>query len=590
MFKEKLMLVPHSPGSYQMKDEFNNIIYVGKAKDLHKRLSSYFRGNVTGKTAKLVENIHDFEYIVTSTELEAFILELNLIKKYDPKYNILLKDDKSYPYIEYKKNPYPTLKVVRYLNIRNGRAKNIYGPFVNAYAARRIVNLLNRLYPLKKCDGKKQNVCLYYHIHECLGYCTKNYDLVEVETMEKEILDFLNGNDEVIKKKIMDMIDFHSKNLNFEVALELKRELEYINIILENQKVEIHDYLNRDIINYYFENGFVSIEIFFLRKGKLVGQNNKIVPVLDNYLDDIEYYIALFYNKHEIPTEIIVNENLNLDVLSEVLNTRVITVSRGVKKKLLNLALENAKISLKNDFESISKDLMRTEGAHAELEDLLGTKINRLESYDNSNLFGNYAVSGMVVFKNGVKSTKDYRKYKVSVDVNDDYHTMKEVIYRRFYRALVEKTELPDCILVDGGKTQIRAVKDTLEDLNIKNIKVCGLVKNDKHRTSDLLDGDTLQVYDIDKTSNLFHYLTRIQDEVHRFTINYHRQLRSKGSISSILDNIEGIGSVRKKELIKKFGSIKKMSEATKEELESILPSSVAINLHNYLKSYNNKD
>jgi excinuclease ABC subunit C len=591
MFKEKLSLVPHLPGSYQMKDKDGVIIYVGKAKDLKNRLSSYFTGRVTGKTKKLVSEINDFEYIVTNSELESFILEINLIKKYDPKYNILLRDDKSYPYIEYKREPYPTLKVVRYLNIKKKSGRYIFGPYVNAYAARRIVNLINRLYPLKKCNGNPKELCLYYHIHECLGYCIKNINTEEINNMENDILSFLGGNDKIIIDKLNKMIEEQSEKLNFEVALELKNELDYIKVVMEKQKIDLHDYVNRDVINYYEENGFLSIEIFFIRNGKLVGGKNKIITVNNDIYDDIDSYIALFYQKNEIPKEIIVPEEFNIDLLSNVVGTNFIYVSRGPKNKLLSMAKENATINLKNNFETINNEIMRTSGANEELENLLHIKINRIDSFDNSNLFGNSAVSGMVVYKNGIPSKNDYRKYKVSVDMNDDYHTMKEVTYRRYYRALLEHTELPDLILADGGKSQISAIKDTLEELHLnKRIKVCGMVKDDHHRTNALLDGDTLEEYPLDRHSNLFHYLTRIQDEVHRYTINYHRTLRSKGSISSILDNIDGIGNVRKKELIKKFGSVKKMSEASTSELATIIPESVAINLKKYLEDFNNKN
>lgn len=591
MFKEKIELIPHLPGSYQMKDKDGVIIYVGKAKDLHNRVSSYFTGRVTGKTKKLVSEIADFEYIVTSSELESFILEINLIKKYDPKYNILLRDDKSYPYIQYKRDPYPTLKVVRYLNVKRKNGKHLFGPYVNAYAARRIVNLINRLYPLKKCEGCPKEVCLYYHIHECLGYCVKKVDKEEVDALEKDILGFLNGNDDIIIDKLKELISMHADNLNYEVAKELKEELDYIKVVMEKQKVELHDFTNRDIINYYFNNGFISIEIFFLRNGKLVGQKNKIMPVNDDYIDDIESFIALFYSKNEIPREVITVDELNLEMLSEAVGTHFLTVTRGDKRRLLDLAEKNAKISLENNFETIQNTIKRTSGAHEELEELLHMKIHRIDSFDNSNLFGNFAVSGMVVYKDGLPSKNDYRKYKVSVDKNDDYHTMKEVTYRRYYRALLEHTELPDLILADGGITQIHAIKETLMDLGLdEKIKVCGMVKNDKHRTNELLDGDTLETIPIDRMSNVFHYLTRIQDEVHRYTINYHRTLRSKGSIASLLDNVDGIGSVRKKELIKKYGSVKKMSEASVAELAEIIPWNVAENLSKYLTDFNNKN
>ncbi len=585
MFKEELNLVPHLPGSYQMYNKDNVIIYVGKAKDLRNRLSNYFIGKNTGKTEIMVNEIDHFEYIVTNSELEAFILELNLIKKYNPRYNILLKDDKSYPYIEYTRKPYPSLKVVRYLNIKNHKDKLLFGPFVNVYAARRIVNLINRLYPLKKCDHLEKNVCLYYHIGECLGYCIKNIDKDKLDLMEKDIIKFLKGNEEVITNKLMEKIEFYSEQLNYEKARDLKKDLEYIKVVMEKQRVELHDNIDRDIINYYFDNGYLSIEIFFLRNGKLIGHNNKIIPVMEDYISELEYFIVLYYNKHEIPKEILINDNINTEILNNILNTKFITSKKGNKKKLLDMAYNNAKLNLKNKLTLLEKESISTNGANKDLSRLLGINIYRIDVFDNSNIFGTFNVSGMVVFIDGVPSKKDYRKYKITVDKNDDYNTMKEVIYRRYYRCLVEKSELPDLILVDGGKSQIHACIDTLKELHL-NIKVCGLVKNDKHRTNDLMDGDTLNIYDIDKTSKLFHYLTRIQDEVHRYTINYHRTIRSKGSISSVLDNVAGIGNVRKKELIKHFGSVKKISNASIEELSKFVPNNVAIELKKYLENF----
>ena len=585
MFKEELSLVPHLPGSYQMYNKDNVIIYVGKAKDLKNRLTSYFVGKNTGKTEIMVNEVDHFEYIVTNSELEAFILELNLIKKYDPRYNILLKDDKSYPYIEYSRKPYPSLKVVRYLNIKNYKDKLLFGPFVNVYAARRIVNLINRLYPLKKCNTLGKKVCLYYHIGECLGYCEKNVAEDKVLKMEEEIIKFLKGDEKVITDKLLEKIEFYSKDLNFEKAKELKDDLDYIKVVMEKQRVELHDNINRDIINYYFDNGYLSIEIFFLRNGKLIGHKNKIVPVMEDYISELEYYIALYYNKHEIPKEVLINSDIDTKLLSNMLNIKFVTSTKGNKKKLLDLSYKNAKLNLENKLAMLKSEALKTSGSNKELSKLLGTNIYRIDVFDNSNIFGTFNVSGMVVFKDGIPSKKDYRKYKITVDKNDDYNTMKEVIYRRYYRCLIEKSELPDLILVDGGKSQIHACIDTLNELHL-NIKVCGLVKNDKHRTNDLMDGDTLNIYDIDKTSSLFHYLTRIQDEVHRYTINYHRTIRSKGSISSLLDNIEGIGAKRRKELIKKFGSVKKISEATIEELSSIVPLNVAEKLKNYLENY----
>ncbi len=587
-FKEKLSLVPHKPGSYQMKDKNGTIIYVGKAKDLHKRLSSYFNRTHTGKTAKMVSLINDFTYIVASSELEAFIIEINLIKEYNPKYNIMLTDDKSYPYIEYINKPYPSLKVVRYLNIKKKDNKILFGPYPNAYAAKRIVNLINRLYPLKKCNGDKKELCLYYHIHECLGYCIKKPDLEQIKEMETEILQFLKGNDEIIKNKLLQKINTYSENMNYEMALELKKELEYIEIVLSKQKVELHDFVNRDVIAYYIDKGYISIETLFIRNGKLLNHRNEIYPIYEEEFDELESYIARFYQRHEIPKEVLVPSGINIDNLKQIINTNFIIPQKGVKNELIKMAYDNAKLNLYNKLEEIQHQEERTNKSNEELAKLLNMdQINRIDIFDNSNLFGDFSVSGMVVYIDGLPAKKEYRKYKVSFEKNDDYNTMKEIIYRRYQRALVEKTQLPELIIMDGGENQIRAAQEILELLNL-NIKVIGLKKNQKHRTNDLVNSD-LTTIELDRTSNVFHYLTRMQDEVHRFAINYHRTIRSKGSISSILDNIEGIGTSRKKALIKKFGSVTKMRNASIEELESVIPTNIAIELKKYLEEKNNQ-
>ncbi len=590
MLKEKLKTIPHLPGSYQMRNINNTVIYVGKAKDLYKRVNSYFKGNVTGKTAKMVSEVVDFTYITTSTEQEAFILELNLIKEYDPKYNILLKDDKSYPYIEYISKPYPKLKVSRYLSVKRKDKKLLFGPYPNAYAARKIVNLINRLYPLKKCEGMPKDVCLYFHIGECLGYCSKKIDKEALDKMEKDILEFLRGNDKILIDKIMEKINTFSNMLNFEAALELKKELDYIKVVLDKQKVELHDYINRDVISYYLDEGIVSVQILFVRNGKIVGGNNDKFYLMSDILDEVNSYILKFYERHEIPKELLVEKDLSAEIIGNILGTKVVAPEKGKKKNLLNMAKENAKIALEQEITIIKNDEKRSVLANDELRKLLNMEVlNRIDSFDNSNLFGTYAVSGMVVFKNGKPAKKEYRKYKVSVDKNDDYNTMREVVYRRYYRCMVEQSEMPDLILVDGGVSQINACKSVLDELHL-NIKVCGLRKDDHHRTNELVDGDTLNTIEIPRMSDVFHYLTRIQDEVHRYTITYHKTLRDKGSIGSLLDNIDGIGSVRKKELIKKYGSVKKMGEASVEELSLIIPETVAINLKKYLESRDKSD
>ena len=585
MFKEELKLVPHKPGSYQMIDKNGVIIYVGKAKDLNKRLHSYFRGTVTGKTALMVNEVGHFTNIVTKTETESFILEINLIKKYNPKYNILLKDDKTYPYIEYISKPYPMLKVSRYISVNKSMKKTLFGPYPNAYAARRIVNLINRLYPLKKCEGMPKDVCLFYHIHECLGYCQKNVSEEKIKTMENEILSFFKGNDKIIIDKIMEQIDFFSNNLNFEKALELKNELDYINYILDKQKVQTNDFVNRDVIASYNINNYLSIQILFIRSGKLLGSHNNIINIIENESDEISSYIYSFYLKHEKPKEVLVEENVDIKILRELLNINFVCPLKGNKKELIKLCKENAKISLENDIDRFKNDEKRIFEANDNLRKLLNLdSLYRIDAFDNSNLFGSFSVGAMVVFKNGKPSKKDYRKYKISVEKNDDYHMMKEVIYRRYYRALIEKTELPNLIIVDGAINQINACKETLNSLNI-NIKVCGLKKDNNHKTKCLIDGDTLNEIDLTNKKDIFNYLTRIQDEVHNFVISYHRTIRDKGTLKSMLSNVNGLGSKRINELLKKFGSINKIKNASVEEISKIIPENIAIELKKYLEN-----
>ena len=583
MFKEELKLVPHAPGSYQMVNSDGIIIYVGKAKDLNKRLHSYFRGTVTGKTALMVSEVDHFQYIVTKTETESFILEINLIKKYNPKYNILLKDDKTYPYIEYVKKPYPALKVSRYINIKKSDKKLLFGPYPNAYAARRMVSLINRLYPLKKCEGKPKEVCLYYHIGECLGYCTKDIPPEKIKTMESEILSFLRGNDKIITDKIKEKIEYFSSNLNYEKALELKNELDYINYICEKQKVQSNDFVNRDVVSYYFFKGYLSIEILFIRNGKLLGSHNNIIVPIESNEEEIVSYLYSFYQKHEVPKEIVIPMEIDDSMLSKLLDANFVKPIKGTKKKLLEIAYENAKITLENSLDRFKNDEKRVFEAHDNLRKILNmSSLYRIDAFDNSNLFGSFSVGAMVVFKNGKPSKNDYRKYKISVDKNDDYHMMKEVIYRRYFRCIVDKEEMPDLIILDGGLNQINACKEVLNTLNL-NIKVVGLKKDNHHRTNALLDSDTLETYDLTGHDDVFNYLTRIQDEVHRFVITYHKTIRSKGMLKSMLSNVEGLGTQRINNLLKKFGSIEKIKNADIQQLKKVIPENIAIELKKYL-------
>ena len=583
--KQKLALVPNKPGCYQMKNKDGIIIYVGKEKKLKNRLSSYFRGTHTGKTKKLVSEISDFEYIVVENETESLVLELNLIKKYDPKYNILLRDDKSYPYIELTNEEIPKLSVVRNVNRKRSNRTRLFGPYPNVTAARTIVNLLNRIYPLRKCNTYNKKPCLYYHIGQCLGYCSKTYDKEELKNMESEILSFLRGNDKILTDKIKIAMNDASSKLNFEKAKEYKDMLDYINILNEKQKVEINDTKDIDVFGYYLDKSYLSIQVFFIRGGKILERHSKIYPIIDDVTDELNRYIAKFYEKDIIPPkEILVPSIVDPSIIEKVTNIKVVVPSKGTKKNLVDMACNNASIRLNEKFELIKKDEQRTTIANEELKNILKLdKLDRIEIFDNAHLFGTYNVSGMVVYVDGKESKNDYRKYKISVDKNDDYNTMREVIYRRYFRVLNDNLTKPDLILVDGGKGQINAATDIISSLGLE-IPVAGLKKDDKHATNALIYNN--QIIEINKRSNLFYYLERMQDEVHNFTINYHKQLRSKGSLESILESVSGIGEVRKIELLKKYKTITKLKEVDIEELKKILPENVAKNLKEFLENY----
>ncbi len=582
-FREKLALVPTKPGSYQMKNKDGVIIYVGKAKNLKNRLKSYFTGTVTGKTKMLVEDIDDFEYIVTSSELESLILEITLIKKYDPKYNIMLTDDKTYPYIELTKEKYPRLRVVR--NVKRRRNLNyLYGPYPNVTAARKTVNMLNRLYPLRKCEHLKKELCLYYHIHECLGYCVKEVDPKTIGEMSKEIVAFLKGDSRFIREKINKEMLEASEAMNYEKALELKTMLEDIDITLRRQKIDLNNNYNFDLVNYYVDKNYLSIQVFFIRNGLLVGRNKDIISSdLDIYEQVVEYIIK-FYEKHTVlPHELLVPEDIDGKLLEEYLKVKVTSPKKGKLKKLLDLAKDNAKDVLEAEEEMLKKNDDLRLAAIEELKELLGTdKVSRMEAFDNSHLFGTFYVGGMVVYEDFLPLKDEYRKYKISSEVKDDLGAMKEVIYRRYYKVLMENLTPPDVIVMDGGFNQVKIAVDIIRSLGL-NIRVIGLVKNDKHKTSSIIDEEG-RVLNVKSDSNLFLFFSKIQEEVHRFAITYHRNIKAKGALSSLLDMVPGIGEVRKKELLKRFGSLKKMKEASLEELSEVVSADVAALLFDYLK------
>ena len=583
-FKEKLSLVPTKPGSYQMKNKDGVIIYVGKAKNLKNRLKSYFTGTVTGKTKMLVEDIDDFEYIVTSSELESLILEITLIKKYDPKYNIMLTDDKTYPYIELTKEKYPRLRVVR--NVKRKRNLNyLYGPYPNVTAARKTVNMLNRLYPLRKCEHLGKDVCLYYHIHECLGYCAKSIDKAIIDEMTKEIVSFLKGDSSFIEKKINSEMIKASEAMNYERALELKNMLSDIQITLRRQKIDLNDNYNFDLVNYYVDKNYLSIQLFFIRGGLLVGRDKQVLASGIEAGEQVIEYILRFYEASGVlPKELLVPDDIDDKPLSDYLKIKVSIPRRGKLKNLLDLAKENAKEILMEEEETLKKnDTLRLE-AIEELKRILHCdNVSRMEAFDNSHLFGTFYVGGMVVYDNFLPLKDEYRKFKISVDVKDDLNAMREVLYRRYYRILMDNLLKPDLIVMDGGLLQVNIAKEVVNSLGL-SIRIIGLVKDKKHRTNTIIDEDG-NVLDVKGDSNLFLFLSRIQEEVHRYAITYHRSIRAKGALASVLDVVPGIGEVRKKELLKKFGSLKRLKEASAEELSEVVSSEVAKDLFEYLKS-----
>ena len=582
-FKEKLANVPTKPGSYQMKNKDGVIIYVGKAKNLQRRLRSYFTRTVTGKTKLLVEDIDDFDYIVTSSELESLILEITLIKKYDPKYNILLRDDKTYPYIELTNDKYPVVRMIR--NTKRKKIKNhLYGPFPNAKAARKTVNIINRLYPLRKCDKLGKDLCLYYHINECLGYCKKDIPTEQIEDMKKEIITFLKGDSTKVVEKINNEMEKASENMNYERAIELREMLNDIETTLVKQKIDLNNNESFDLVNYYQDNNYLSIEIFFIRDGLLFGRHNEIISTLGNVEDELIEYLIKFYDSGVIlPKSLYIPLDIDEELLSNYLDIKVFKPQKGKMKELMDLALDNAKEQLDLQEETLQKDDEERLKAINELKELLGVdKVSRMETFDNSHLFGTFYVGGMVVFDDFLPLKDEYRKYKISPEVKDDLSAMREVLYRRYYKVLMEDLIKPDLIVMDGGMTQIEVAKEVLNSLNL-NIPIIGLVKDDKHRTNQIMN-ENFELLDVPKESNLFLFLTRLQDEVHRYAITYHRNIKAKGSLSSILDMAPGIGEVRRKDLLRKFGSLKKLKEASIEDLSEVVPKEIAESLFSYLK------
>ncbi|PRS32373.1 excinuclease ABC subunit C [Bacillus pumilus] len=586
MIKEKLSVLPDQPGCYLMKDRQNTVIYVGKAKVLKNRVRSYFTGSHDAKTQRLVSEIEDFEYIVTSSNIEALILELNLIKKYDPKYNVMLKDDKTYPFIKITNERHPKLIVTR--NVKKDKGK-YFGPYPNVQAARETKKLLDRLYPLRKCSTLPDRVCLYYHLGQCLAPCV--YDISE-ETNKQlvdEIIRFLNGGHQQIKKELTEKMQEAAEQLEFERAKELRDQIAYIDSTMEKQKMTMSDLSDRDVFAYAYDKGWMCVQVFFIRQGKLIERDVSLFPMYQDPEEEFLTFMGQFYakNNHFLPKEILVPDSVDQEMIEQLLETNVHQPKKGKKKDLLLLAHQNAKIALKEKFSLIERDEERSIGAVKQLGDALNIYMPyRIEAFDNSNIQGADPVSAMVVFQDGKPYKKEYRKYKIkTVTGPDDYASMREVIRRRYTRVLKDELPLPDLILIDGGKGQINAAIDVLEnELNL-SVPVAGLVKDEKHRTSNLMMGDTLEIVALERNSQAFYLLQRIQDEVHRFAISFHRQLRGKNAFQSILDDVPGIGEKRKKQLLKHFGSVKKMKEASIQDFqEAGIPKQTAELLMEALK------
>ena len=578
MIKSKLELLPTSPGCYIHKDKNGTIIYVGKAKNLRNRVRSYFRGSHDTKTEALVSEIVDFEFIVTESNIEALLLEINLIKENKPKYNIMLKDDKSYPFIKITNERYPRLIITRQVKKDGGL---YFGPYPDVGAANEIKRLLDRIFPFRKCTNPPSKVCFYYHLGQCMAHTVCHKDEAYFKGMAQEVSDFLKGQDDKIIDELKLKMNTAAQNMEFERAAEYRDLIQAIGTLRTKQRVMAKDLQNRDVFGYYVDKGWMCVQVFFVRQGKLIERDVNLFPYYNDPDEDFLTYVGQFYQEksHLIPNEILIPQDIDEEAVKALVDTKVLKPQRGEKKQLVNLAIKNARVSLEQKFNLLEKSIEKTQGAIENLGKLLQIPTPvRIESFDNSNIMGTSPVSAMVVFVNGKPSKKDYRKYKIKTVVGpDDYASMREVIRRRYSRVMRDGLTPPDLIVIDGGQGQVNIAKQVIQEELGLDIPIAGLQKNDKHQTHELLFGDPLQVIELSRTSQEFFLLQRIQDEVHRFAITFHRQLRSKNSFSSQLDGIEGLGPKRKQLLMKHFKSLTKIKEATVDEIVTVgIPRAVA--------------
>ncbi|TXL62535.1 excinuclease ABC subunit UvrC [Cerasibacillus terrae] len=592
IIKEKLAILPAQPGCYLMKDKQSTIIYVGKSKKLKDRVRSYFTGAHDRKTQRLVREIVDFEYIVTASEMEALILEMNLIKKHDPKYNVMLKDDKSYPYLKITSERHPRLLITR--SVKNDEGK-YFGPYPNVIAARETKKLLDRLYPLRKCNNPKGRYCLYYHMGQCLACSQSPPSLEEYNTIIHDITSFLHGGYKEIKKILLDKMYQASEQLNFERAKEYRDQIRHIEVVMEQQKIILNEKIDLDIFGYSYEKGWMCVQVFFVRQGKLIERDVSLFPFLEEAEETFISFIGRFYlqKNHPKPNRILLPLGTETDMLEKLLDVKVYTPFRGKKRKLVEMAMKNASISLQEKFSLIERNEERTIVAVEKLGEIMNIETpSRIEAFDNSNIQGVDPVSAMVVFIDGKPAKKEYRKYKIkTVQGPDDYATMREVVRRRYSRVLQENLPLPDLIVVDGGKGQMSVARDVLENELGLDIPLCGLAKDEYHRTSELLYGDPPEVMPLSRKSQEFYLVQRIQDEVHRFAITFHRQQRGKRSFQSELDNIPGIGEKRKRTLIKYFKSLERIKTAEVEEIIKLgIPKKIAETMLQHLNQSQEKE
>ena len=578
LIQSKLELLPTSPGCYIHKDKNGTIIYVGKAKNLRNRVRSYFRGSHDTKTEALVSEIEDFEFIVTESNIEALLLEINLIKENQPKYNIMLKDDKSYPFIKITNETYPRLIITRQVKKDGGL---YFGPYPDVGAANEIKRLLDRLFPFRKCTNPPEKVCFYYHLGQCKAHTICKVDSQYFKDLAQEVAAFLKGQDDQIIEDLRGKMAGAAQAMEFEKAAEYRDLIQSIGTLRTKQRVMAKDLQNRDVFGYYVDKGWMCVQVFFVRQGKLIERDVNLFPYYNDPDEDFLTYIGQFYQEksHLKPNEILIPADIDEEAVRAMVDTKVLKPQRGEKKQLVNLAIKNARVSLQQKFDLLEKSIEKTQGAIENLGQLLNIPTPvRIESFDNSNIMGTSPVSAMVVFVNGKPSKKDYRKYKIKTVVGpDDYASMREVIKRRYSRVIRDGLTPPDLIVIDGGQGQVNVAKEVIQDQLGLDIPIAGLQKNDKHQTHELLFGDPLQVVELSRNSQEFFLLQRIQDEVHRFAITFHRQLRSKNSFSSQLDGIEGLGPKRKQNLMKHFKSLTKIKEATVDQIVEVgVPRAVA--------------